>query len=68
MAENKQTSVYKQAVRPDRKAGGQWRHAMIYATRYQARKHVTGSQVTVKVDGGYANMDARQYNVWRRQK
>lgn len=41
---------------------------MAYKTRYQARKHTAGSQVTVKVDGGYINMDARQYNVWRKQK
>ena len=55
---NKQTSV-------DKQKGG---INMVYKTRYQACKHASGAQVTIRVDGGYVNMDARQYNVWRRQK
>jgi len=39
-----------------------------YPTRYQAKKHATGADVVVKVDGGYAVMDAVYYQTWRRQK
>ena len=41
---------------------------MLYLTRYHARKVATGSEVIVKVCGGYMIMDAGQYNVWRKQK
>ena len=41
---------------------------MLYLTRYQARKVATGSEVIVKVYGGYMIMDAGEYNIWRKQK
>ena len=40
----------------------------LYMTRYYARKAARGHQVTVKVDGGYANMEPDQYRTWRAQK
>lgn len=39
-----------------------------YETRYQAKKDARANEVTVKVCGGYVNMDARDYKVWRMQK
>lgn len=46
---------------------------MTYPTRYQAKKHATGSDRIVKVCGGgttvaYMIMSASQYEAWRRQK
>lgn len=41
---------------------------MLYPTRYQARKAATGSEVVVKVCGGWMVMDAGEYNIWRKQK
>ena len=41
---------------------------MLYNTRYQARKVVTGSEVVVKVCGGYMVMDAGEWLRWRKQK
>ena len=41
---------------------------VIYKTRYQAKKHANGSEVVVKVEGGYAVMDAAYYEIWRKQK
>ena len=41
---------------------------IIYKTRYQAKKHANGNEVVVKVEGGYAFMDATDYGVWRKQK
>ena len=40
----------------------------LYNTRYQARKNALSSEVTVKVFGGYVNMDARDYRIWKNQK
>ena len=40
----------------------------LYKSRYLAKKAAYGSQVIVKVDGGYTIMDAKQYNIWRYQK
>ena len=40
----------------------------IYPTRYQARKAKMSYEITVKVDGGYTNMDRYQYYIWKNQK
>lgn len=40
----------------------------IYETRYQANKNKKENEVTVKVEGGYINMDAREYQIWKKQK
>ena len=40
----------------------------IYSTRYQARKDATGSDVIVKVCGGYVVMDAENYLTWRKNR
>lgn len=40
----------------------------IYITRYYARKAATGHQKTIKVDGGYRNMEPDEYRIWRDQK
>lgn len=40
----------------------------LYNTRYQARKNALSYEVTVKVCGGYVNMDARDYRIWKNQK
>lgn len=40
----------------------------IYKNRYQAKKHAKSNEVIVKVEGGYAIMDAAYYNVWKKQK
>ena len=74
--ESKQTSVYKQAASPDRKAGRQWGYIMddIYTTRYQAGKerktsprHDSDERI-VKVDGGYTLMSEGDYQTWRKQQ
>lgn len=39
----------------------------IYFTRYYARKAAAGNQKTVKVDGGYRNMEPDEYQKWRQQ-
>mgnify|MGYP000454231769 FL=1 len=39
-----------------------------YDTYYQAKKNALSSEVTVKVCGGYVNMDARDYRIWKLQK
>lgn len=46
---------------------------LTYTNRYQARKHATSADVVVKVWGdrgeyAYTVMDAREYQIWRRQK
>ena len=40
----------------------------IYSTRYQAKKNAKYGDVVVKVEGGYAVMDALVYRVWKKQK
>jgi hypothetical protein len=40
----------------------------LYISRYYASKAATGSEVVVRVDGGYKIMFAADYNVWRAQK
>ena len=40
----------------------------LYTTRYYASKDATGTDVVVKVCGGYAIMTASDYNVWRKQR
>jgi hypothetical protein len=40
----------------------------IYITRYQARKNATGSEIVVKVAGGYVIMSAYEYQAWRKQR
>mgnify|MGYP004695718371 CR=1 FL=1 len=40
----------------------------LYTSRYYARKATTGSDVVVKVCGGYTIMAAADYNVWRKQR
>lgn len=40
----------------------------LYATRYMANKYRKSNEVTVKVSGGYSNMDVADYNVWKKQK
>lgn len=40
----------------------------MYQNRYQARKYATGSEVVVKVCGGYAIMDAGEWMRWRKQR
>lgn len=40
----------------------------LYNTRYQAKKNALSYEVTVKVYGGYVNMDARDYHIWKLQK
>lgn len=40
----------------------------LYTSRYYAKKNATNGKVTVKVAGGYTNMDAREYQIWKAQK
>lgn len=40
----------------------------LYISRYYAKKAASGSEVVVKVAGGYKIMDAAKYNIWRKQK
>lgn len=40
----------------------------LYPTRYMARKHRLANEVTVKVEGGYTNMDYMDYKFWLKQK
>ena len=40
----------------------------LYTTRYYARKAATGTDVVVKVCGGYTIMTAEDYNIWRKQR
>lgn len=42
--------------------------AGLYITRYYARKAATGTDVIVKVCGGYTIMTATDYNIWRKQR
>ena len=45
----------------------------IYTTRYQAEKarntdaYYNGTEKIVKVDGGYALMTEKEYQVWKKQ-
>lgn len=47
---------------------------MIFRTRYQAQKErkdnpfCNGTEKTIKVEGGYALMDVRDYQNWMKQK
>lgn len=40
----------------------------LYTSRYYACKSTTGTDVVVKVCGGYTIMTAADYNVWRNQR
>ena len=40
----------------------------LYTSRYYARKAATGGEVVVMVNGGYKNMSASDYNIWRKQR
>ena len=40
----------------------------LYTNRYYARKAATGTDVVVKVCGGYTIMTAADYNIWRNQR
>ena len=40
----------------------------LYVNRYYARKNAEPNECTVKVNGGYKNMNYEQYREWRKQK
>lgn len=40
----------------------------LYKTRYYAKKHAKGSEVVVKVDGGYTIMSADYKRIWKNEK
>ena len=40
----------------------------LYTTRYYAHKDAAGTDVVVKVCGGYTIMAAADYNIWRNQR
>lgn len=40
----------------------------LYSSRYYAKQAANGSEVVVKVCGGYKIMSASDYQIWRNQK